>query len=339
MSKPINKITRFSDWKVVGHKTQIEYLKSNINSEDLSHAYLFTGEEKIGKRLIALSFVKSLLCNSEIRFCGKCPSCNQIEKGIHPDVSILEGTSAIKIEEIRELVSKVSLKPFNADFKVAIIDNAERLTLEAANALLKTLEEPSGKAILILITKDSSILLPTIVSRLRVIKFFKVSEDSILEILSHSTMSLDKKNLITKIVMGKPGNALEMLQNPKELTDFSDWCNQFADIIKQEKYENLTYSSKLAKLYSEEPEKIIRMLSFWVIILRDIINSKNIKNYKGIAHNFLEKDVFKNINTNSIICAINQINSTIEILSNPSSGFNNKLIFDLIVLKLGKIKS
>jgi len=330
--KSLKETISFSDWQVLGHKTQIEYLKSNISKDDLAHAYLFSGEENIGKRKVALSFIKTLLCKSDLRFCGKCSSCLQIERKTHPDVFIIDGKSAIKIEKVRELVSRMSLKPFSSSHKIAVIDNAERLTKEAANALLKTLEEPSGKAILILITKNHSLLLPTIVSRLRVLKFFKVPQKLIEELSEKQDISSFEKVLLSKFAMGKPGIVFKILKNPEELKEIEAWLYEFKVILEKDRVKNLNYSGKLAKAYETNPVKVIEILNFWIVLLRDLINSYFLPEFKSlVSYNF------KNSKIGKISKIINDINRTKEIISNPNSGFNVKLVLDLIVLKLEEL--
>lgn len=336
-SKNNNKKVKFSDWDIIGHETQIEYLQSNISQGDLAHAYLFTGEEQVGKKRVALVFIKSLLCDATSKPCGKCAPCLQIDRGIHPDAVFLSGNESIKIGEIRELISRMSLKPFNSAYKIAVIDNAERLTPEASNALLKTLEEPPGEAVLILTTKDYSNLLPTIVSRLRIIKFFKAASFSIRKILDKKKITIEKKELISIVSMGRPGRALELLEKPDEVEEVESWLKEFLRLLKQGKAEKLNYSSKLAKINSSDPDKALRIITFWVIILRDIINYKNIPGYKSLTARLLGDKSLEKLDTNNLIHVVKYISAMRTVIANPSSGFNVKLIFDLLVLKLNKL--
>ena len=337
--KAHSKKGKFSDWGIVGHSTQIEYLMSSASSDDLVHTYLFAGEEKIGKKKIALAFIMTLLCRESLGYCGNCNSCIQIKKGIHPDVSILYGLDSIKIKEVRELISKINLKPFNSFYKVAIIDNAERLTLESANALLKTLEEPPGQAVLVLITNNSTRLLPTIVSRSRVIKFFRVHGSEILKILQNKNIEEDKKRLIFEVSMGRPGRVFELLENKEELEELDNNFKEFLDIIKGDKVKNLDYSLRLAKIYDSDPETVLNIFNFWIMILRDIIYSKIQKNYKSLVTYYYNKESLDKFSIDNIVEVIKYINSMREIISNPRSGFNIKLIFDLLVLKLQQVKN
>lgn len=328
----------FSDWEIIGHKTQVEYLKSNINNKDLAHAYLFSGESNIGKRKIAKAFVKSLLCETPKRYCGKCPSCLQAEKGTHPDLFYLGGKDSIKIEEVRELIARISLKPFNSRHKTAIIDNAERLTIEAANALLKTLEEPPGQAVIILIAKNSSMLLETIVSRARVVKFFKTNSEELLKILKENNIKESDKEFILGISFGRAGKVYNLLNNPEKLEEIKNYFKEFIEIFKKTRTQDLNYSAKLAKIYESEPEKIPEMLNYWIVALRDIINSKSLNNYKSFMADYFGVKYSSDININEIIFLTKYLNKIKEIITKPGFGFNIKLICDLMVLKLRKVK-
>ncbi len=326
------KKTNFSDWQILGHKPQIDYLKSNIKTHDLSHAYLFSGEENIGKRKVALSFIKTLLCVSDLKFCGKCPACLQIENKTHPDFLFIDGEKSIKIEEVRELVAKMNLKPFSSSYKIAVIDNAERLTKEAANALLKTLEEPSGKAVLVLITKNHSLLLPTIVSRLRVLKFFRVSLKIIEKITNKANISKEEQILLSKFAAGRPGIVFKMLENPEELKEIKSWLLDFSRIFKKDRVSNLNYSSRLAKVYENDPLKVLKILNFWVILLRELINAHFLPGFKSLVSYDLSK-----LKVSQISNIVSFINKTKEIISTPDSGLNIKLVLDLMILKLEEL--
>jgi len=163
---------------IMGHQKQWRFLKQSVELNKLSHAYLFCGEERLGKKRIALEFVK--LINGENFGLG------------HPDLILIEPERGeIKIAQIRELIQKLSLKPYSALFKVALIDQAHLMTKDGQNSFLKTLEEPKGRTLLILITEAPERLLPTIPSRCEIIKFSPVKE---VEIKSYLRENLSDKD-------------------------------------------------------------------------------------------------------------------------------------------------
>lgn len=145
-----------------GHQKQWQFLTKSAKLGKLPHALLFYGQEKIGKKALSIEFAKF--------FIGQ-----DIEKGIHPDFILVEPTGReIQISQIREIINKFSFKPYLADFKLAVIDNAHLMTPEAQNCFLKFLEEPKAQTFLILVSAHPSLLLPTIISRVQKIRFFPI---------------------------------------------------------------------------------------------------------------------------------------------------------------------
>ncbi len=157
--------------EIIGQDRAISVLKRSIALERVAHAYLFSGIEGCGKKKTALAMVQAVFCGKE-EACGVCPSCRKIANGQHPDLHILEPDGAfIKIDQIRELQKELAYRPFETPKKACIIDGAEKLNLSSGNALLKTLEEPPGNALMILITAERSAVLQTILSRCQTLDF------------------------------------------------------------------------------------------------------------------------------------------------------------------------
>jgi len=161
---------------LIGHKKQWEFLKNKFELNQLSHAYLFTGTREIGRKIFATELAKLINCNNEKPPCQKCFSCQAIERGSFPDFKIVtnkEDKNEIEISQIREIQNFLSYKSYYGSFKIVVVDDAEKMNQEAQSCFLKTLEEPKGKTLLILITSKPDMLLPTIISRCQTIKFFK----------------------------------------------------------------------------------------------------------------------------------------------------------------------
>jgi len=167
------------NWGIIGHEKQVNFLQKSIKKKRLSHAYLFIGPEGVGKLTIALAFAKALECEDgrDEDFCGHCQSCLAIEKGNHPDVHLISpesGKEEISIAQIKKLCRDFTLSALSGLYKIGVIQGADLLGRAAANAFLKTLEEPLGKAIFIL-TSSSESILPTISSRCQILKFPSLS--------------------------------------------------------------------------------------------------------------------------------------------------------------------
>ena len=163
----------FSD--VIGQDRVVSVLSRSIALGRVSHAYLFSGIEGCGKRKTALAFVQAVFCGRE-EACGVCSSCKKVASGQHPDLHLIEPDGAfIKIDQVRELQKELAYRPFEAPKKACIIDGAEKLNLSSGNALLKTLEEPPGNALMILITPQRPAVLQTILSRCQTLDFQPLS--------------------------------------------------------------------------------------------------------------------------------------------------------------------
>ena len=155
--------------KVVGHQEIITHLQNAISMNKVSHAYLFGGESGSGKKMMASLFAMTLQCEKHgVEPCMECPSCKKAQSQNHPDIIYVkhEKPNTISIDEIREqLINDVMIKPYSSPYKIYIIDEAQKLTLQAQNALLKTIEEPPAYAVVMLLADNPDALLPTISSR------------------------------------------------------------------------------------------------------------------------------------------------------------------------------
>ena len=156
---------------IIGHERQKDVLRRALSSDRLAHAYLFAGPEGIGKRLMALALTQALFC-AHGTGCGACVACRKFAHGNHPDLHLLEPDgNSIKIEQVRSIQRDLALRPLEASRKVCLIEAADTMTVGAANALLKTLEEPRGDTLLVLLTSQPQRLLETIRSRCQLLLF------------------------------------------------------------------------------------------------------------------------------------------------------------------------
>ncbi|WP_429885447.1 DNA polymerase III subunit delta' [Geoalkalibacter halelectricus] len=162
--------------QILGHERQKDILRRVLASDRLAHAYLFIGPEGIGKRLMALALVRAVVCPH--KGCGDCIACRKVDHFNHPDLHVLEPDgNAIKIEQVRAIQREFSYRPLEAPKKVCLIEQAEKLVPAAGNALLKTLEEPSGEALFILLSAHPEQLLQTIRSRCQPLHFHRIPNE------------------------------------------------------------------------------------------------------------------------------------------------------------------
>ena len=154
---------------IVGHKQIIEHLQNAIRMGKISHAYILNGENNAGKMMLAESFATALQCESgDANPCMKCRSCHQSMEHNQPDIIYVthEKPNIISVDDIRhQLNNDIVIKPYSSKYKVYIIDEAEKMNIQAQNALLKTIEEPPSYAVILLLTTNADSFLPTILSR------------------------------------------------------------------------------------------------------------------------------------------------------------------------------
>jgi DNA polymerase-3 subunit delta' len=199
--------------QILGQDKAINVLQRAIRHQRVPQAYIFAGEDGVGKKLTALMLAKALNCRErEDDACDHCISCHKIDDGNHPDVRLIEPDGQyIKIDQIRTLQKDVNYRPYEGRRKVYILDQAEALRTEAANALLKTLEEPSPDSLLILVTANVYALLPTVISRCQFVRFVALGVPQLTEFLKREKqMPAEQARLIASLAEGCPGRAFAM---------------------------------------------------------------------------------------------------------------------------------
>ncbi len=197
---------------ILGQERVIDALTRSISSGRVAHAYLFDGISGCGRRTTAIALLQALFCKTPVNgdSCGSCNSCRKIEAGNHPDLQFLAplpDKRDISIDQVRELQQMLSLRPYEAGRKGCIIEPAERMSIGASNALLKTLEEPPGNAVMILLTNQSDILLSTIRSRCQHLRFSPLNEVSVATILKGQGIADNEAAMLAPLSEGSLENA------------------------------------------------------------------------------------------------------------------------------------
>ena len=198
---------------IYGQDRQIDVLQSAMKRERVPHAYLFHGKQGIGKKTTAHALAAALNCRENYAdFCGRCPSCLKAGRHSHPDIVVIEPEGIfIKIDRIRDLQNQIQFKPFEGRKRVFILADADRMNETSANALLKTLEEPSPSNILILTTSCIHRLPQTIISRCQKIRFQPLRIETVVSYLT-DTLSMDEQEarVVAASAAGSIGRALEV---------------------------------------------------------------------------------------------------------------------------------
>ncbi len=207
---------------IIGNQKNKKILEDIIIKNKIANAYMFIGQESIGKFLFAKEFAKAILCLNENKPCNKCKSCLEFDNSNNPDLTIIEPDgNNVKIEQIRELNRKVVEKPIVSTKKVYIINDGQNITKEAQNALLKTLEEPPEYVTIILITTSESAFLPTIKSRCTKINFNKLTEEEMLKILKEKYNYQNVGNIVYKTSNGSISKSNQIIEKQSEFEDIN----------------------------------------------------------------------------------------------------------------------
>jgi DNA polymerase III subunit delta' len=279
------------NWQIIGHQNILEYLENSIINGRLAHAYLFYGPKNVGKKETAMRFIQALLCyehqKEESRAdlntvpCGQCEFCREISKKIHPDFFWLEkmaGDKNISVEQVREIKDKLSARSFFKSYKVAIVSGAEDLSLSAANALLKVLEEPLGRTIIILIAERLDVLPKTIISRSQKIRFLPVAKNKIYEFLvKEKNVNREAAWQIATLSAGRPGVALNYLKDKNLWQKYLENINIFFKLISAKHHEKLKFAEAFLaeqKNMVEQGELLLPLINFWQTVFRDLLLSK-----------------------------------------------------------------
>jgi len=268
---------------IIGHQKQWQFLKQSAENDRLAHAYLFYGPAKVGKRTFALELSK-LLQKPEERLANFL----MVEpiKGEEDNKR-----ESIHILQIRDIKAKLSLSNASDGYKIVIIDNAQSMTLDAQGAILKLLEEPRGKTLIILIAELKDQLLDTIVSRCQLIRFSALSNKEITGFLSSQDLTDSDKKMALWLSFGKPGRMIDYLDRKEERIIQKQKLKEIRELIGAPIYERFALAEKLSKNRSE----LLPSLDVWLHYFREVL-LKKLKKEK-IKKNYSFNDLKEIINT------------------------------------------
>jgi|LSQX01.1.fsa_nt_gb DNA polymerase-3 subunit delta' len=290
----------FSD--IIGQETVVSGLKNIIENKTVGHAYIFIGPEGVGKKMTASIFVNTLMCEEATsKPCGTCSGCKKIETGNHPDVYIVEGdSSTIGVEEIRNLKKDIYIKPYEAERKIYIIQEAQKLTEQAQNTLLKVLEEPPKYGTIILISTNAGVFLDTILSRALVITFRPHPYDIIERYLSINYPELKEE---LPFIAGFSGGIIGKAKEIAVSLEYSEMrraiTKSLMSLLSNNELDVLNTIENFEK-YKSMTDSVFEFLLLWV---RDVIFIKGLKSTDMIINiDMIDKvkDFSKNVTTKSI---------------------------------------
>lgn len=266
-------------WKTIGQDKAIALLKHALVVDSTAHAYLFIGPAHVGKLTLAIDLAKALNCPENDPPCGNCVSCQRIAGGKHADVMLTDldspvrttepGTrTKISINDIKEIERSASLFPYEGTYKVFIINGAENMSREAANSLLKILEEPPEKVVFILTASDESLLLPTVISRCQRIELTPLPTPDIERILlEQQGIAGDKARLISRLSGGCPGWALSASIDEEYLRQRDDRLSRVIPLLSATWEDRFGYAAQ----FDNNRKKAEDTLYTWLVWWRDVM--------------------------------------------------------------------
>lgn len=256
-------------WPVVGHEWAVTQLQRAAAEQRIAHAYLISGPEHVGKMTLARALALALNCTADAPPCGRCRACTLINASKHPDVQIIapDGRS-LKIDQVRALEHDLALRPVEARFRVAVFDQFETATIEAQNALLKTLEEPPDYAVLILVAADPELLLPTIVSRCQQIPLRPLTVAQVRDaLIARWRVEAGHADLLAHLSGGRLGWAVRAAADPSLLAARATALDDLIELLTSDRVRRFAYAETLTK----NPERTREVLNVWRTWWRDVM--------------------------------------------------------------------
>lgn len=313
---------------VVGHKDILKYISSAVENNRVSHAYILNGERGSGKKMLANLFAMTLLCEiGDNEPCGKCHSCKQAESGNHPDIIRVthEKPNSISVDDIRTQVNNtVDIKPYQGPYKVYIIPQADMMTPQAQNAILKTIEEPPSYAVFLLLTENAETLLPTINSRCVMLKLRNIKDTLIKKYLMENLEIPDyKADMCTAFAQGNMGRAI-MLANSDHFNEIREEAVQLLKHINEMELNEIVAAVKNISVYKLEITDYLDIIMIWY---RDVLLYKATKEIDKVVF----KDQLQSIKEQARKSSYEGIELILESLEKAKARLKANVNFDLVM--------
>ena len=331
-------------WQTKGQEKAVGALYRGLIEGRLSHAYLLIGPPHIGKMTLALDLSRLVNCTETDKPCGNCQQCSRITNGLHTDVRILEiqpdlngnnrSRISIGIDQVRMVQKEASLKPYEGKYRVFIFNGAEHFSEEAANALLKTLEEPPHDVILVLLACEFSQLPTTLTSRCMRIELKQVSSTQVRdELESEYGISRDQALEIAKLSGGRLGWAIESSRDPSFLKRQADKMQVINNAVHGNVEDRLSLADSLSSLFAQDRESGYQEVDHWLQWWRDVMVMK--EGAPDLISNLSQGNSLQEAANTLSLCQITSaIGAIVETSNNLERNVNPRLAFEELMLRL-----
>ena len=313
---------------IVGHKQIIEHLQSAISTGKISHAYILNGENSAGKMMLAESFAMALQCEEgKEEACMQCRSCRQAKEHNQPDIIYVthEKPNIISVDDIRhQLNNDIVIKPYSSKYKIYIIDEAEKMNVQAQNALLKTIEEPPAYAVILLLTTNADSFLPTILSRCITLSLKTVKEDLIKEHLMKVHRIPDyQAEVCASFAQGNVGKAIQLASSD----EFNELKTNVLSIVKKIEDMDIYELNGIMKQISEYKNKMDDLFDLLTLWYRDVLYFKSTEN----VNHLIFKDEVYDIKRQAAKKSYSGIDRILSSIEQTKRRLNANVNFDLTI--------
>jgi DNA polymerase-3 subunit delta' len=327
-----------SNWNLVGHEWAVDMLKKHVINGTTRHAYLFAGPPGLGRRTLALRFAQALNCQTPLEAgipCGACRDCKQIEAMQHADLTVVQAETeggTLKVDQIRETRRTLTFKPYQSKYRVAIFLRFQEANDNAANALLKTLEEAPSYAVLILTADNPEQLLPTIVSRCEVLRLRPLRVGDVSMELEMRGLEAGRAKLVAHISGGRFGYARHLIESEALLEKREERLNDLQSLIAASRVEKFAYADKLARDKDSMRQAILIWLSYWRdVMLRTAQAETPLVN---LDRNVEIEDLAGRLDLSAARGVVSRLEKTLQKME---GNVNSRLLAEVLLLDLPKV--
>jgi DNA polymerase-3 subunit delta' len=325
-------------WNLIGNEWAVDMLKKHVTNGTTRHAYLFAGPPGLGRRTLALRFAQALNCPTPLAAgvpCRQCRDCKQIAAMQHADLTVVQADAeggTLKVDQIREARRTLVLKPYQAKYRVALFLRFQEANDNAANALLKTLEEAPSYAVLILTADNPEQLLPTIVSRCEVLRLRPLRIEEVQKELETRGLETGQAKLIAHLSGGRFGYALRLLEDESLLGRRAERLNDLQNLISATRVEKFAYAEKLSKDKESMRQAILVWLSYWRdVMLRTAQAQTPLVN---VDRNLEIEELAQQLD----LSVTRRVVSSLEdVLEKMERNVNSRLLVEVLLLDLPKV--